>query len=307
LLAGNSLAGCAVLDLLLEVWPPGDVLVVAPPPGSTAAWHPSLADHARGLGVDVIEPARVNDDSVVDRVVAHDTDLLLSVYYTQIFHPRLLASVDGPALNFHPARLPRHRGTAPLIWAIVEGDAVTGVSVHDLTEGIDTGDLRYLAPLPIHPDDTGHSLHLKAARLVSFLAADIIRRLTDGRGLPDPVEQRGEATYHSLRDPHVNHIDWNWTVRRVRDVVRALAPPLPGAYAELDGRRLTLCSAAVVPVLPALSHPPGVLEVSPVDGRVQVWAADGPIVVGQAVFDGRELTGPQLGEALLAHNGATLQ
>src|SRR2546423_4522960 len=140
---------------MLELWPASDILALAPPESVRHEWQPSLADEARARGVPVAQPERVNDDHVLDRIRGHRPDLLLSVYYTQIFRPALLEAIDGPALNFHPSLLPRHRGTAPLIWAIVEGDALTGVSVHELTVGVDEGPLVDQKSLPIHPNDTG--------------------------------------------------------------------------------------------------------------------------------------------------------
>ena len=273
-LAGNSLAGGYVLDLLLEGWAPADLLVIAPPGGPRHGWQPSLADHARRRGVAVLDPLDVNDGTVVDAVRAHGADLLLSVYYTQLFRAPLLDAVDGPALNFHPSLLPRHRGTAPLIWAIADGDAVTGVSVHELTLGVDTGPLLWQRRLPIHPDDTGYTLHLKAAGLVRSIAADLLRALRAGRPLPDPVEQAGTPTVHTSRDPQLNQIDWAGRAEHVRNVVRALAAPLPGAYSTWQGRRIGIEEVDVL--APARSsRAPGMVEVGP--SGLAVWAADAPV------------------------------
>lgn len=307
-LAGNSLAGCHVLDLLLQSYPADDVLVIAPPAGTAPDWRPSLAARASEHGVEVIEPERVNDPWVIDRLTTHRADLLLSVYYTQIFHPALLAAVTGPALNFHPALLPRHRGTAPLIWAIAEGDEVTGVTVHDLTEGVDTGPTRYVAPIPIHPDDTGYSLHVKVATLVHALAADILRRVRAGTALPPPVEQRGEATHHSLRDPHLNHIDARWDAERVRNVARALAPPLPGAYVEVGGERLVLSALQVsTPMSARAGSTPGLLDVPDAVGPVRLWAADRSLVIDEAVWQGVTLRAAELARHLLPYSGTIVQ
>lgn len=305
-LAGNSLAGCRVLDLLLEVYDRESVLVIAPPSTATADWHPSLAEHAGSLGVDVLVPDQVNDPWVLDRIKGHRADLLLSVYYTQIFRPALLATVAGPALNFHPALLPRHRGTAPLIWAIIEGDDVTGISVHDLTVGIDTGPTRYRAPIPIHPEDTGYSLHLKAAELVHALTADILRRNQTGVPLPLPVEQRGVATYHSLRDPRVNHIDWHWEGQRITDVIRALAPPLPGAYIDLAGDRIVISDVQRASLASPPEQSPGLIDVID-SGPVHIWAVDGPLLINEVVWQGTSLRGADLAARFLPHSGMVVR
>src|SRR4051794_2472872 len=144
---------------MVQVWNREEILVIAPPHGPAHAWQPSLADRAANLGVRVLTPSDVNDEVTISEIRRRASDLLLSVYYTQLFTTDLMEAVDGRRLNFHPSLLPRHRGTAPLIWAIAEGDEQTGVTVHELTRGVDTGPILWQRPLRIHPDDTGYTLH----------------------------------------------------------------------------------------------------------------------------------------------------
>jgi methionyl-tRNA formyltransferase len=288
-LAGNSLAAAQVLELMLDVWDPAEILVVAAPDDSTHDWQPSLAETARAMGVTTLQPPKVNAPDVIETLRAWGPDLLLSVYYTQIFKPELLDVIAGPALNFHPALLPRHRGTAPLIWAIVDGDEVAGVSVHHLTKGIDTGPLVDQRSLPIHPDDTGYTLHLKASNLVSAMAARILRSLATGGGIPEGQDQAGDATYHSKRDPSVNHLDWRQSRERVRNVVRALAPPLPGAYSLLGALRLQIDAVSFAEVA-GPARAPGMIEFRSVPGAAVIWAADGPVTVDACRVDGKPMS-----------------
>jgi methionyl-tRNA formyltransferase len=274
-LAGNNEAGCLVLDLLLEALSPADVLVVAPPGGVHHGWQPSLAAAAAESGVTAIAPADVNAPETVERVRAHGAGLLLSIYYTQIFRAELLDAVAGPAINFHPSLLPRHRGVAPLVWSLVEGDTATGVTAHHIDATIDTGAVLLQRPLPIHPADTGYDLHRKAARLVAAVAAELLREWLATGELPAGAPQTGTGSYHSLRDPQVNRLQFDQPAERVRNIVRALAPPLPGAWCEIGGRRLTF--ERVSHAAPqARSKPPGMLERLP-DGGWAVWAQDGPL------------------------------
>lgn len=296
MLAGNNLAALHVLELLVGAVDASDVLVIAPEPSGRSSWQASLASHAERLGVPHLTPKEVNDANIVRRVADHRPDLLLSVYYTQIFRPGLLESVRGPSLNFHPSLLPRHRGVAPLIWAIVEGDATTGVTVHHIDEGIDTGRIVLQHRIPIHPDDTGYVLHRKVAKLVRAAAAELLRGFLAGSGIPDGIEQSGVATYHSSRDPQVNRIDWAWPARRVRDVVRALAPPLPGAFVTLKGEELVLARVEAVSQFDERwQKAPGMVELRRGEPPV-VWALDGPVRVlefvdGDEIVAGEELPG----------------
>src|SRR4051812_43702239 len=149
-LAGNNEAACLVLDLLVETLAPENILVIAPPGGVHHGWQPSLAAAAAERGVPTVAPADVNDPETVERVRAHGAGLLLSIYYTQIFRGPLLEAVAGPSVNFHPSLLPLHRGVAPLIWSLIEGDTKTGVTAHHIDATIDTGAILLQRSLPIH-------------------------------------------------------------------------------------------------------------------------------------------------------------
>jgi methionyl-tRNA formyltransferase len=288
LLAGNGAAACASLDLALSLRPPADVLVLAPSGGPLHAWQDSLEAAAARRGVRCLTPERVNEPDVVAEIAAFGADLLLSVYYTQIFRPALLEAVNGPRLNVHPSLLPRHRGTAPLIWAIVEGDTRTGVTVHHLDTSVDTGRIVIQRELSIHDEDTGSTLHDKATRLAVATVADLLRRWSYGEPIPEGYAQEGPGCLHRKADATLNLIDPQDSPERVARIVRALAPPLPGATIALPGGLLTLCR--VTPV--EISGPAGTLT----------WTADGPVYLlasGGVRLDriwagGRELTGERL-------------
>jgi methionyl-tRNA formyltransferase len=220
----------------------------------------------------------VNDPSFVATVAEHEPKLLLSVYYSQIFRRSLLDAIDGPAVNIHPSLLPAHRGVAPLIWAIADGDERTGVTAHLIDEGIDTGDVLLQRVLPIHHDDTGYTLHLKAASLVAAVAADLLRGMRNGSGLPAPRPQVGRATYRGLRTPRINHLQWTDGAERVRNIVRALAPPLPGAYAYVGDTKVILAHVEHAEA-PDRHWSPGTLSFRSGDGFPLVWAADGPVSI----------------------------
>jgi methionyl-tRNA formyltransferase len=306
LLAGNNLAAVETLDVLLDAWPAERLLVLAPDPSARPSWHHSLAEHARRRGVEALMPEDANDPAVVSAIAGFEPQLLLSVYYVQLFRAELLAAIDGPALNFHPSLLPRHRGTAPIVWAIAEGDTMTGLSVHHIDAGIDTGRVVLQRPLPIHRDDTGYDVHRKMARLVYASAAELVRRyLLGGDGVPAGEEQRGEASYHSLRDPQLNHIDWSQSAERVRNVVRALAPPLPGAYGMLDGERLVLAAVESALGPRERPRPHGMVEL-PYGQRPLVWAADGPVAITSFVDHGANVDGRELPERPGVEEGAIL-
>lgn len=306
-IAGNNLSAVLVLDLVLEFAEPAQVLCLVPPEaGPLRSWQPSLAIAAAERGVRCIQPESPNTPETVEQIRSFGAGLLLSVYYTAIFGPDLLDAVRGPCINFHPSLLPLHRGTAPLVWAIVEGDHRTGVTAHLLDEGVDTGQVLVQRPLPIHPEDTGYDLHRKAARLVAAIAAQLLRTYVATGALPDPRAQVGRTSYHSRRDPSVNHVRWSDPSRRVVDVVRALAPPLPGAYCVVGDQRVTLAKVRATPVPADRRWQPGLLSLR---GDLPiVWAGDGPVQIEAVQLDARHGVVPGAALASLpgAYEGAVL-
>jgi methionyl-tRNA formyltransferase len=183
---------------------------------------------------------------------------------------------------------------APIVWAIAEGDQMTGLTAHYIDEGIDTGPVIVQRALPIHPEDTGYRLHLKMAWLVRATAAELLRLFLAGESFPSGIAQSGTATYHSRRDPELNRLDWASPRRRIRDIVRALAPPLPGAFTLLSGEPLVIARVDLVPEIEGgRTLRPGMVEL-PRDGAPIVWAADGPLTLAAVVDDGEIVPGQQL-------------
>jgi len=143
------------------------------------------------------------------------------------------------ALNMHGSLLPKYRGRAPVHWAILNGESVTGASLHYMVEKPDAGALVDQQSVPILENDTA----LDVSRNVAAAAEQVLRR-----SLPKLVAGSAEArtldltqgSYFGRRRPEDGRIDWRGTARAVHDLVRAVAPPFPGAFTEVNGCRLAV-------------------------------------------------------------------
>lgn len=307
LLAGNNIAGQYALDVALDLLGPEAITVLAPPDPATHSWQVSLAGAARGAGVRTLTPEDVNAGPAVRDVAATRPELVLSVYYTQIFRTAFFEAIDCPLVNFHPSLLPRHRGTAPLVWAIALGETRTGVTAHHIDAGVDTGDIIDQQPLPIHRDDTGYTLHRKAACLVRAMTASLLRQWARDGTLPPRREQHGEASYHSRSDPPLNHLTWSAPAERIRNVVRALAHPLPGAHAWVDGRQIVLDRVeAVSPAAGQGERPPGMVTLLG-DADPAAWAGDALVRLVSVIEDGVAVPARQLVTEGVLYEGAMLE
>jgi methionyl-tRNA formyltransferase len=134
-------------------------------------WQRSLRRAALRLGVHFEQPRRINDPAVTRELAAFGARALVSIQYDQILRGPLLRGIGCPCLNLHFSLLPRHRGAAPIAWAILCGDAQAGVTLHHMVEAIDAGDVVAQLPVPIGPEDTARELYDRVALAAAELFA----------------------------------------------------------------------------------------------------------------------------------------
>jgi methionyl-tRNA formyltransferase len=172
----------------------------------------------------------------VDDVIDAGAELGVVVAYGRLIKPHVLAAL--PMVNLHFSLLPRWRGAAPVERAILAGDAVTGVAVMALEEGLDTGPVYAVAERPIGAEDTLEELRSALAVEGTEL---LLRLLADG--LPEPIPQMGEATYAAKIEPGEHHLEWTRPAEELHRVVR-----LGQAWTTFRGRRLLVPRASLAAV-----------------------------------------------------------
>ncbi|MEA2157494.1 MAG: methionyl-tRNA formyltransferase [Solirubrobacteraceae bacterium] len=199
---------------------------------------PPVADAARALGLELLQPENVNDGQSLARIAAAEPEELVICAFGALIREPLLS--EHPLLNVHPSLLPRWRGAAPVERAIMAGDGKTGVSIMRLTAGWDSGPVCLAGSEPIAPDDTYGTLALR----LQELGADLLLRALDER--PDFAEQPEEGvTYAEKIGPSDRTLDPGASAEVNDRVVRALSPHI-GARVELaDGSFLGVLRAAV--------------------------------------------------------------
>jgi methionyl-tRNA formyltransferase len=217
-------------------------------------WFASVEQLARARGLQVLldPPA----DELERRVRAAAPDFIFSFYYRRMLPPAILARAARGAYNMHGSLLPRHRGRAPVNWAVLLGDTETGATLHEMVDKPDAGRIVDQQAVPIGPDDT---------------ALDVFRRVTDAaetvlrRSLPRLVagtaqlraQDLAQGSYHGGRRPEDGRIDWSRSAAEIHNLVRAVAPPYPGAFSEAHGRRLRVLRTRLEPARRARGGPPG--------------------------------------------------
>ena len=192
-------------------------------------WYASLFDFSTKKKLRVLADP---EPPVLERAVAQaKPDLIFSLYYRSMLPMSVLRHARLGAFNMHGSLLPKYRGRAPLNWAILKGERETGVTLHEMVEKPDAGRIVDQQAVPIGPDDT---------------AVEVFHRMTDAaeavlkRSLPAVVKGQvqfkpndlSRGSYYGRRRPEDGRIDWSKSAQEIHNLVRAVAPPFPGAFCD---------------------------------------------------------------------------
>ena len=268
---GSSSFAVVVLSAL-AVSPHRPALVVTPPDRPRGRGRktspPPAAVAARELGVPVLQAASVNDAEALAAIESAAPEGIGVCEFGQLIREPLLS--HDLMLNVHPSLLPRWRGAAPIERALMAGDTTTGVTIFQLTEGLDSGPMALRRAEPIHPDDTRGTLGARLAPLGATLLIESFEAAE--AGALELTEQPEEGvTYAEKIAPAERRLDTSRPALELERVVRALTPDI-GAFIEFEGgERLGVDAARAV----AEQMEPG--EVRATDGRLLVGCAAGAL------------------------------
>lgn len=230
------------------------------------AWFASVAELAARHGLPVAIPEAPGE--VAERVRHLAPDFVFSFYYRRMLPPALLAAGRRGAFNMHGSLLPKYRGRAPVNWAILHGERETGATLHQMVDQPDAGPIVDRMAVPILPDDVA----LDVMRKVTVAAELVLHRslpcLVDGSAALSP-QDLARGSYFGARTPEDGRIDWGRSAAEIHNLVRAVAPPYPGAFTTFNGARLRVLRTR----LAGGTAPPGVAIDA--DGRYYAGCGDG--------------------------------
>ncbi|TVP56276.1 MAG: methionyl-tRNA formyltransferase [Gemmatimonadales bacterium] len=199
---------------------------------------------AEAEGLPVLTPERPRGDAFVAELAALAPDLSVVVAYGHILVPRVLELPTHGSVNVHASLLPELRGAAPVNWALIRGLTETGISVMQMTEGMDEGPVLLQRRLPIEPRDTATGVYLRLAELGAEALLEALALLEVG--LLEPREQDHErATLAPKIDRQTARIDWSGPAREVANLIRGM-DRVPGAWSTLAGEPVKLFQPRVV-------------------------------------------------------------
>lgn len=199
---------------------------------------------ALALGIPVLQPEKIRTPEAVAELAAFGAEVIVVAAYGQILPKRILDLPKYGCLNIHASLLPRHRGASPIHAAILAGDAVSGVTIMQMDEGLDTGDMLRIVRTPISSEDTAGSLHDRMAGLAAEPLLGVIEELIAGTAKPG--KQDGSmATYAPKLTKQDGRINWSASAREIDLRLRGMTP-WPGSFTTLpDGRTLKVHRASI--------------------------------------------------------------
>jgi methionyl-tRNA formyltransferase len=200
---------------------------------------------ARAHDIEVLTPTDPNTPEVIARLNDISPDFLFSFYYRYMLSPAVLATAMRGAYNMHGSLLPKYRGRVPVNWAVLRGEKSTGATLHEMVEKPDAGRIVDQMEVPILPDDRAIDVLRKVTVAAELVLDRALPRLLEGTAELQ-TQDLSRGGYFRGRKTDDGRIDWTKGVREIHDLVRAVAPPYPGAFTMLDGARLRLLSTRMV-------------------------------------------------------------
>ena len=189
-------------------------------------------------GLTVYQPNSMRDGTAMEIIRKVDPDAIIVAAYGKILPKEILNFPRYGCINVHGSLLPKYRGAAPIQWSVINGDPETGVTIMQMNEGIDTGDMLLQKTLPIEIDDTAESMFDKLAELGAETLIEALEKLDRGE-LSSEKQDESLATYASMLDKSISLIDWNKSGTAVHNLVRGLYS-WPVAYTLLHGKKLKI-------------------------------------------------------------------
>jgi methionyl-tRNA formyltransferase len=270
---GQQAFGAAVLEALLERGE--DVVAVYCAPDKEGRPPDPLAEAARKAGIELRQPASFETDAAAGEMAELKPDLMVMAFVTLFVPEPVLNTPTHGSIQYHPSLLPLHRGPSAINWAIIHGDAKTGVAIFWPDEGLDTGPVLLLKEVEITDEDTLGTLYFdKLFPLGVEAMMESIDLVRDGEA-PKLVQDDEAATYESWCRKADAEIDWSKPAGDVYNLIRG-TNPRPGAWTTIDGEDVEVLDSERVDGDPGAA--PG--RVVEVDGdRLVVAAGGGAIAV----------------------------
>lgn len=256
-------------------------------------WFESVATLCATKNIPVYAPDDVNHPMWAEKIREMAPDIMFSFYYRNLLGDTLLNIPARGCLNLHGSKLPAYRGRCPINWALVNGETKTGITLHHMTSRPDAGDIVAQADIDISDSDTALTLHHKAAAALPALLEAALPGIMENKSPRIPQDQ-SLASYFGGRKPKDGQINWNLDPSTIKNLVRAVTKPYPGAFSFSGNRKILFWDVSVS--TQKYDVDPGTIVSS---SPFTIACAEGAIQVNSGQLEsGIFLTGDQLSQEL---------
>ncbi|MGB5832870.1 MAG: formyltransferase [Thiohalocapsa sp.] len=234
---GYHSVGTRALTALIDLGVDVRLLVTHDHDPAETQWFENIRDVADWEGIPWVTPNDPNDRATLGHVQAVAPDWIFSFYYRRMLSPELLAIPPRGAYNLHGSLLPKYRGRVPVNWAVLHGEQETGMSLHRMVRKPDAGAVVDHERVPILTNDTAYGVFQRLVCAGEILLLRAVPRMLAGTHRETPLDL-GVGSYFGGRRPEDGRIDWRWPCWQVHNLIRAVAPPYPGAFFDYAGVRI---------------------------------------------------------------------
>lgn len=202
-----------------------------------------VKEAAAAHGIPVFQPKKVRTPECIEELKKYHADIMVVIAFGQILPKEILEMTPFGCVNVHASLLPKYRGAAPIQWAVINGEKVSGVTTMQMDEGLDTGDMLLKTEVVLDEKETGESLHDKLADAGAKLCVETLKALKEGSITP---KKQGESPteYARMLDKSLGNIDWNASAVSIERLIRGLNS-WPSAYTDWNGKVMKLWAAEV--------------------------------------------------------------
>lgn len=191
--------------------------------------------------IPVVQPQKLREEGVLETLAAYQPELIVVVAYGKLLPKALIDLPPKGCINVHSSLLPKYRGAAPINWAVINGEAETGVTIMDIAEALDAGDIISQAATPIDPNESVETLHDRLAVMGAELLSRTVVSIADGTARRIPQED-SQSTYAPMLSRELSPIDWSRSAREIHNQIRGLTP-WPATTMELSGSTFKVYAA----------------------------------------------------------------
>ena len=213
-------------------------------------WFGSVAALCQERGIPYVQPEASDLLELLPQFKKIAPDYIFSFYYRYLISTAILDTARIAALNMHGSLLPKYRGRAPVNWAVLHGETETGASLHIMEAKPDAGDIVGQEAVPIDPDEDATAVFTKVSNAAVHVMQTALPALLEGR-VPRTPNVLANGSYFSGRKPEDGRIQWSQNALQVHNLIRAVAPPYPGAFADWQGARMVIAKSKLNPLLPS--------------------------------------------------------